>query len=126
MPGGLCPEGQPSDVACDKPVRGRLVFTIGHAMPEDARQAVLWEQEDFGDLAVMESFAEEAFYKKRSNKTRASIAYLVENFKFKLLVKSDTDSFVNVPRLISTLNGRKIWEKVDKISFQNRDDDCCG
>lgn len=108
VPGGLCPEG---DATCEKPVRGRLVFTIGHAMPEDARQAVLWEQEDFGDLAVMAEFAEEAFYKKRSNKTRASIAYLVENFKFKLLVKSDTDSFVNVPRLISTLNGRKIWEK---------------
>ena len=38
---------------------------------------MLAEQEAFGDLVVLPDFEEGARYKKRSNKTRASIAYAV-------------------------------------------------
>ena len=62
---------KPNSIQHEQKVRGRLVFTIGHAMPEDARQAVLWEQEDFGDLAVCDFFFCEfgAVYKNKEGKS---------------------------------------------------------
>lgn len=83
-------------------------FVVGN---ESDLKASRREAAELGDVAVLENFGQEVFYTKRSEKTWWSIKYAVENFKFKFLLKCDTDSWVFVDRLLKYFDSNHLWEK---------------
>ncbi|KAF4673420.1 hypothetical protein FOL47_010572 [Perkinsus chesapeaki] len=88
----------------------KLVFIIGAHAPDDRTRAMaLAEERQFGDIHVLPSdFVDE--YRSLATKTRLSMRDAVHNIgKFRLLLKTDTDSFVHLERLLAFIDKEGMW-----------------
>ncbi|KAF4700966.1 hypothetical protein FOZ62_026397, partial [Perkinsus olseni] len=88
----------------------KLVFIVGAHAPDDRTRAMAEaEQRQFGDIHVLPSeFVDE--YRSLATKTRLSMRDAVHNIgKFRLLLKTDTDSFVHLERLLKFIDKEGMW-----------------
>jgi hypothetical protein len=67
------------------------------------------EAEEFKDMGVLQDFGQEEYGLDGAEKTQRSIRYAVEHFKFRLLLKVDSDSWVFIDRLFSILDRERLW-----------------
>lgn len=95
--------------ACQKR-KVKVLFVAGQE--GDAKEMAA-EAEQFGDLAVLPDFGQFEFYTHRAEKTQRSMRYALEHYRFKLLMKADTDAWVFTDRLLDFLDGRGLFERAD-------------
>jgi len=88
----------------------KIVFGIGQASEPDAT-SLAFEQQAFGDVAVLEVPPGQDFYRNLATKVQSCIAFAVRNFRFGLLLKVDTDSFVFMDRLLPLLESQQLFQK---------------
>ncbi|EER13099.1 Beta-1,3-galactosyltransferase, putative, partial [Perkinsus marinus ATCC 50983] len=89
----------------------KLVFIVGAHAPDDrTRTMAEAEERQFGDIHVLPSeFVDE--YRSLATKTRLSMRDAVHNIgKFRLLLKTDTDSYVHLERLLNFIEKEKMWD----------------
>ena len=86
----------------------RVIYVVGN---EGNEATVAEEASKFGDMVVLKWYSQ-SYYKDRARKTRLSIRAAVEKFEFGLLMKTDTDSFIFLDRLLPLLEERTMfWER---------------
>lgn len=95
----------PSCNACQKR-KVRLLFVAGQ---EGEQENLSHEAEEFNDLGILPDFGQFEYYTARAEKTQRSLRYAIEHFRFRLLVKADTDSWVFVDRLLEFLEQRSLF-----------------
>lgn len=95
-----CKRCQQSKLAC------RFVVGTEGNVTASRREAA-----EFGDLDVLEDFAQEETYTMRSQKTYRTIRHVVQNYNFKFILKCDTDSWVYVDRLLNLFDREALWGK---------------
>uniref|UniRef100_A0A914E9V7 Hexosyltransferase n=1 Tax=Acrobeloides nanus TaxID=290746 RepID=A0A914E9V7_9BILA len=80
----------------------RHLFPIGvQNLTSNQKARLLEEQEQFGDLAILENHTER--YENLARKTAFGIQFAVKQFQFKFLLKVDSDSFVRLGALLKSL-----------------------
>lgn len=89
----------------------RAVFVAGTEGDVEATRA---EAKEHGDLDILEDFGQQKYYTNRAEKTLRSIKHAVDHYNFSLLLKTDSDSWVYMDRLLQDLDGRQLWGK-DKL-----------
>lgn len=67
------------------------------------------EATEFNDMGILAEFAQLSYH-GLAEKTQRSIRYALEHFKFRLLLKVDTDSWVFMDRLLTLLEQRHLFE----------------
>jgi len=109
-----------SCLSCGSARSVRVIYVVG-SEGDDA--ALSEEIEKYGDIVVLEGFSQN-YYKDRARKTRLSIRTAVENFDFGLLMKTDTDSFLFLDRLLPLLEQRNMfWERPELDAANGSDGD---
>lgn len=82
---------------CNSKRTSKLIFLVGQADGEEVKKEIA----EKSDIAVLTGLTKEMdFYRNLTAKVKNSIRYAVQNFKFSLLLKVDTDSFVFLDRLL--------------------------
>lgn len=84
----------------------KLLFIVG---TEGGLMDMKKEAEEFKDMGVLQDFGQEEYGLDGAEKTQRSIRYAVEHFKFRLLLKVDSDSWVFIDRLFSILDRERLW-----------------
>ena len=75
----------------------------------DGDEATVAEEASrFGDMVIVKGFSQ-SYYTDRARKTRLSIRAAVKMFEFGLLMKTDTDSFIFLDRLLPLLEKRNMF-----------------
>mmetsp|Transcript_125729 Transcript_125729/g.363720 ORF Transcript_125729/g.363720 Transcript_125729/m.363720 type:complete len:333 (-) Transcript_125729:112-1110(-) len=64
-----------------------------------------------GDMFVLEKFGQDTYYTERSTKTLQCISHAVRHYSFRFILKTDTDSWVFLDRLLSAFDSRSLWAK---------------
>lgn len=98
---GHCPR-------CNSNRTVKLLFGVG-PLPEWMKNQSTGEREK--DLAVLPIVADE--YHSLTEKIRNLITYALENYRFALLLKADTDSFIFMDRVLRTLEQKSLFEQQD-------------
>mmetsp|Transcript_70633 Transcript_70633/g.196493 ORF Transcript_70633/g.196493 Transcript_70633/m.196493 type:complete len:324 (-) Transcript_70633:78-1049(-) len=86
----------------------KIMFCLGN---EGDLAVSLAEAKTEGDMFVMEDFGQNAFYTDMSMKTLRCISYAVKHFAFRFILKTDSDSFVFVDRLLDAFDHQALWSK---------------
>jgi len=84
----------------------KLLFVVG---TEGGLEDMNKEADEFKDMGVLKDFGQETYGLNNAEKTQRSIRYAVEHFKFRLLLKVDSDSWVFMDRLFSFLDQERLW-----------------
>jgi len=92
-----------------KPCQKRTVKILFVAGQEGQEQELVDEASEFDDLGVLTDFGQFEYYTARAEKTQRSLRYAIEHFRFRLLLKTDTDSWVFVDRLLEFLEERSLF-----------------
>lgn len=82
---------------CNSKRTSKLLFLVGQADGEEVKKEIA-EKSDIASLAGLTK--EMDFYRNLTAKVKSSIRYAVQNFRFSLLLKVDTDSFIFLDRLL--------------------------
>lgn len=77
------------------------VFLIGNIDKSSVREQVLKEQAQYNDIIIMDDVVDD--YEHLSDKVLKGFKAIHERFEFDYLLKSDTDTFVNIPTLLKYL-----------------------
>eukprot|EP00403_Amphidinium_massartii_P022055 CAMPEP_0178385202 /NCGR_PEP_ID=MMETSP0689_2-20121128/7913_1 /TAXON_ID=160604 /ORGANISM="Amphidinium massartii, Strain CS-259" /LENGTH=648 /DNA_ID=CAMNT_0020005481 /DNA_START=41 /DNA_END=1984 /DNA_ORIENTATION=+ len=99
-----------------------VIFTVGGGVLDqssDIVEAFLAEQRQFGDIEVLRDFPENTKYKERATKTLRSVSHAVQHFKFTLLLKVDTDSYVFADRLLNVLDVNNLFDATRRVYAGN-------
>jgi len=84
----------------------KLLFVVG---TEGGLEDMNKEADEFKDMGVLKDFGQETYGLNNAEKTQRSIRYAVEHFKFRLLLKVDSDSWVFMDRLFQFLDRERLW-----------------
>jgi hypothetical protein len=84
----------------------KILFVVG---TEGGLTDMKKEADEFKDVGILENFGQEQYGFKSAEKTQLSIRYAVEHFKFRLLLKVDSDSWVFMDRLLAILDREHLW-----------------
>ena len=106
-----------SCLSCGSARSVRVIYVVG----SETNEALAEEIEKYGDIVVLEGFSQN-YYKDRARKTRLSIRTAVENFDFGLLMKTDTDSFIFLDRLLPLLEQKNMFWERPELDAANRSD----
>jgi len=88
----------------------KLLFIVGSLEKNEDDTELKEEAQDFGDLGVLPDFTETQSAKNEAEMTQRSIRYALEHFKFKLLLKVDTTSWVFMDRLVYWLGVQHMFD----------------
>lgn len=91
-----------------EPCQKRKVKVLFVAGQEGDHKEMAHEAAQFHDLGVLPDFGQFTYYTSRAEKTQKSLRYALEHYRFRLLLKADTDSWVFVDRLLNLLEDPKI------------------
>lgn len=105
-------EQYPAADRCE-PCKRHTVKVLFVAGQEGDKREMEEENAKFGDLAVLPDFGQFQFYTHRAEKTQRSLRYALDHYRFKLLLKSDTDAWVFMDRLLDFLDKHKLFEHRD-------------
>lgn len=83
------------------------VFIVGNEGDAVASRA---EAKETGDLHVLEDFGQNQYYTLRSQKTAYSVRDAVKHYNFRFLLKTDSDSWVFIDRLLDLFDQQKLWD----------------
>ena len=97
---------------CKKCNSNRTIKVLfGVARPgEDNAHMIETEMGSFQDLAVLHLNGQADHYRNLTSKVRSFIEYALHNFRFGLLLKVDTDSFVFMDRFLSMAEQKKLFD----------------
>jgi len=82
----------------------KIVFVVG----KSNETAVAAEMKEYGDIGLLEDFAQPE-HGGEAEMTQRTIRYAQEHFKFKLLLKVDTHSWVFMDRLLNFLESKELF-----------------
>lgn len=85
----------------------KLLFVAGQ---EGERGEILHEAATFQDVGVLPDFGQFEYYTARAEKTQRSLRYALEHFHFRLLLKTDTDSWVFLDRMLEFLEQKSLFD----------------
>eukprot|EP00933_Yihiella_yeosuensis_P046071 TRINITY_DN4153_c0_g1_i1.p1 TRINITY_DN4153_c0_g1~~TRINITY_DN4153_c0_g1_i1.p1 ORF type:complete len:405 (+),score=88.41 TRINITY_DN4153_c0_g1_i1:50-1264(+) len=87
----------------------KLVFLVG----EDGNKSEIAEEaKQHGDLEVLTGYSPDE-YSRLAAKTRASLRHVTNHYRFGLLLKTDTDAWVFVDRLLQVAEDKKLFRIED-------------
>lgn len=84
----------------------KLLFVVG---TEGGLKEMNKEADEFKDMGVLEDFGQTEYGFSGAEKTQRSIRFAVEHFKFRLLLKVESDSWVFLDRLFALLERERLW-----------------
>jgi len=98
------------------------IFTVGNStlnQSAEDRAKFFSEYHQFGDIVILNDFAESEQYKQRSMKTLSSMRHAVDHFNFTLLLKTDTDSYIFGDRLLNFLHQNEVFSSRSRMYIGN-------
>lgn len=95
----------------------KIIFGIGR--PTDEDKLIENETAFFQDLALLNLDGQSDHYRNLSTKVRSCIEYAVHHFRFALLLKVDTDSFLFMDRFLSLAEQKKLFGDSDHSNMTN-------
>lgn len=90
----------------------KVVYVVGEEGDLSKTEA---EMKKFGDVEILPGYAQK-YYSDRARKTQLSIRLVVERYQFALLMKSDTDSFFFLDRLLPFFEANHMFWDVQSDS----------
>ena len=96
---------------CNSSRTVKILFGVARPAEGDAGmvEQVEKEIEVFGDLAVLNLGGQADHYRNLTTKVRSFLEYALQHFRFGLLLKVDTDSFVFMDRFLSMAEQKKLF-----------------
>lgn len=95
---------------CERCRSNRTIkILFGVARPEGEDRSIENETEIFQDLALLNLDQQADHYRKLTLKVRSCIEYAVQHFRFSLLLKVDTDSFIFMDRFLLLAEKKKLF-----------------
>eukprot|EP00441_Pelagodinium_beii_P017165 CAMPEP_0197657380 /NCGR_PEP_ID=MMETSP1338-20131121/44587_1 /TAXON_ID=43686 ORGANISM="Pelagodinium beii, Strain RCC1491" /NCGR_SAMPLE_ID=MMETSP1338 /ASSEMBLY_ACC=CAM_ASM_000754 /LENGTH=343 /DNA_ID=CAMNT_0043233727 /DNA_START=426 /DNA_END=1457 /DNA_ORIENTATION=+ len=95
---------------CGSNRTSKLLFLVPQADDEEMRKEIAEKT----DIAVLAGLTKEMdFYRNLTAKVKNSIRYVVRNFRFALLLKVDTDSYIFLDRLLNLAEKSDMFRSAD-------------
>ena len=86
-----------------------IKILFGVPRPEGQDRSIENETEIFQDLALLNLDQQADHYRKLTTKVRSCIEYAIQHFRFSLLLKVDTDSFIFMDRFLLSAENLKLF-----------------
>jgi len=84
----------------------KLLFVVGQ---EGDRKKIKDEAATCKDVGILDDFRQDSYNQNAAEKTQRSIRYAVENFRFRLLLKTETHSWIFIDRMVEFLDQQRLF-----------------
>jgi hypothetical protein len=86
----------------------KVIFVVGQEGDKNEMES---EVGKFDDLGILTDFGQMQYYTSRAEKTQRTLRYAMEHFHFQYLLKTDTDAWVFVDKLLNFLDTSQLFAR---------------